>query len=98
MFNNDFGKAYQTTFEAVAEEKGFEIVETKLHEGTAANIDNEVTAILAANPDVVHRRDDGRVLPQAHGRSGRRRLRGHHDHLGDVRLGGVVLQAGRPGR
>ena len=29
--------------QAVAEEKGFEIIETKLHEGTAANIDSEVT-------------------------------------------------------
>ena len=53
VFNNDFGKAYQTAFEGVAEEKGFDIVETKLHEGTAANIDNEVAAILAADPDVV---------------------------------------------
>jgi ABC-type branched-subunit amino acid transport system substrate-binding protein len=64
VFNNDFGKSYQTAFETVAEEKGFEIVETKLHEGTAANIDNEVAAILAANPDVVLGETSGAFCPK----------------------------------
>ena len=64
VFNNDFGKSYQTAFEAVAEEKGFDIVETSLHEGTAANIDNEVTAILAADPDVVIGETSGAFCPR----------------------------------
>lgn len=53
IFNNDFGKAYQTTFTAAAKEKKLTVVETQLHEGTAPNIDNEVAAILAAQPDYV---------------------------------------------
>jgi ABC-type branched-subunit amino acid transport system substrate-binding protein len=64
VFNNDFGKSYQTAFEAVAAEKGFEIVETQLHEGTATAIDNEVTAILAANPDVVLGETSGAFCPR----------------------------------
>ena len=48
----------------MAEEKGFDIVETKLHEGTAANIDNEVTAILAADPDVVIGETSGAFCPR----------------------------------
>jgi ABC-type branched-subunit amino acid transport system substrate-binding protein len=64
IYNNDFGKAYQKTFEDVAQEKGFDIVETKLHEGTAANIDNEVTAILASNPDVVIGGTTGAFCPK----------------------------------
>lgn len=53
IFNNDFGKSYQEVFTEAAEEKGLEIVETRLHEGTAPNIDNEIAAILAAKPDYV---------------------------------------------
>lgn len=53
IFNNDFGKAYQETFAEAAEENDLEIVETRLHEGTAPNIDNEIAAILAAQPDFV---------------------------------------------
>jgi ABC-type branched-subunit amino acid transport system substrate-binding protein len=53
IFNNDFGKSYQTAFTKAAAENGLKIVETKLHEGTATNIDNEITALLAANPDYI---------------------------------------------
>ena len=63
-FNNDFGKSYSTTFEKVAAEKGLTIVETQLHEGTATTIDNEVTAILAANPDVVLGETSGAFCPK----------------------------------
>ena len=97
VFNNDFGKAYQTAFEAVAEEKGFEIVETQLHEGTAADIDNEVTAILAANPDVVIGETTGAFCPKLMAGLAAGGYEGIDDHLGDVRVGGVVLQAGRSG-
>jgi ABC-type branched-subunit amino acid transport system substrate-binding protein len=53
IYNNDFGKSYQTAFTKAAADKGLKIVATQLHEGTATNIDNEVTALLAANPDFV---------------------------------------------
>lgn len=53
IFNNDFGKAYQETFTEAAEKNDLELVETRLHEGTAPNIDNEIAAILAAQPDFV---------------------------------------------
>ena len=64
VFNNDFGKAYQTTFEAVAPEKGLEVVETQLHEGTATAIDNEITTLLAANPDVIIGETTGAFCPK----------------------------------
>jgi branched-chain amino acid transport system substrate-binding protein len=53
VYNNDFGKTYQKTFEKAAKERGLTIVETKVHEGTATNVDNETAAILAARPDYV---------------------------------------------
>lgn len=53
IFNNDFGKAYQTTFTAAAKKAKLDVVATQLHEGTAPNIDNEVAALLAAKPDYV---------------------------------------------
>ncbi|MDP1793661.1 MAG: ABC transporter substrate-binding protein, partial [Acidimicrobiales bacterium] len=53
IFNNDFGKAYQETFTEAAKKNGLELVETRLHEGTAPNLDNEIAAILAAKPDFV---------------------------------------------
>ena len=50
-FNNDFGKVYATTMKQVAaKDKGFTIVDSELHEGTATSIDNEITAILAVQP------------------------------------------------
>lgn len=64
VFNNDFGKAYQKQFEADAKTAGLTVVETKLHEGTAANIDNEVTAILASNPDYVIGETTGAFCPK----------------------------------
>jgi ABC-type branched-subunit amino acid transport system substrate-binding protein len=64
VFNNDFGKAYQTTFEAIAPEKGLEVVETQLHEGTATAIDNEITTLLAANPDVIIGETTGAFCPK----------------------------------
>jgi branched-chain amino acid transport system substrate-binding protein len=53
VFDNDFGKSYQSEFERKAKEKGLDVVETKLHSGRATSIDNEITAILAADPDYV---------------------------------------------
>jgi ABC-type branched-subunit amino acid transport system substrate-binding protein len=53
IFNNDFGKAYQKVFKEEAAKKKLKIVAEQLHEGTAPNIDNEVAALLAANPDYV---------------------------------------------
>ena len=64
VFNNDFGKSYQKKFDEVAADKGFTIVDTELHEGTATSIDNEVTAILAANPDVVLGETTGAFCPK----------------------------------
>ena len=49
--------------EQVAKDKGFTIVESKLHEGTATNLDNEITAILAADPDVVLGETTGKFCP-----------------------------------
>ena len=49
----------------VAKDKGFTIVESKLHEGTATNLDNEIAAILAANPDVVLVETTGKFCPMA---------------------------------
>jgi branched-chain amino acid transport system substrate-binding protein len=63
VFNNDFGKTYQKTFEKAAKERGLAIVETKLHEGTATNVDNETAAILAANPDYVLGETAGTFCP-----------------------------------
>lgn len=63
-FNNDFGKVYSTTMQEVAADKGFTIVDSELHEGTATSIDNEITAILAANPDVVLGETTGAFCPK----------------------------------
>ena len=62
-YNNDFGKAYATEMQKVAKENGFTIVESKLHEGTATSLDNEIAAILAANPDVVLGETTGKFCP-----------------------------------
>ena len=67
VFNNDFGKSYQRTFEKAAKDKGLNIVETKLHEGTAPNIDNETAAILAAQPDYVLGETTGAFCPRLMG-------------------------------
>lgn len=64
VFNNDFGKAYQKAFEKAAKDRGLTIVETKLHEGTATNVDNETAAILAARPDYVLGETAGSFCPQ----------------------------------
>jgi ABC-type branched-subunit amino acid transport system substrate-binding protein len=53
IFNNDFGKAYQSVFTKAAAAKKLVLANTQLHEGTAPNIDNEVSAILASQPDYV---------------------------------------------
>jgi len=67
VFNNDFGKSYQKVFEKAAKDKGLTIVETKLHEGTAPNIDNETAAILAAQPDYVVGETTGAFCPRLMG-------------------------------
>jgi branched-chain amino acid transport system substrate-binding protein len=63
-FNNDFGKVYATTMKKVAADNGFTIVDSELHEGTATSIDNEITNILAANPDVVLGETTGAFCPK----------------------------------
>jgi branched-chain amino acid transport system substrate-binding protein len=67
VLNNDFGKVLQKTFEAAAKDKGLTVVETKLHEATAPTIDNEVTAILAAQPDYVLGETTGAACPKLMG-------------------------------
>lgn len=52
VYNNDFGKSYQTQFEASAKEKGLTITATKLHEPTST-LTNEVTALIASSPDII---------------------------------------------
>ena len=75
-FDNDFGKVYSTTMTQVAKDKGFTIVDSELHEGTDTSIDNQITKILASNPDVVLGETTGAVLPEADGRArGRRATR-----------------------
>jgi len=64
IYNNDFGKSYQTAFTKAAAENGLKIVSTQLHEGTATNIDNEVTALLSANPDVIIGGTTGAFCPK----------------------------------
>jgi branched-chain amino acid transport system substrate-binding protein len=63
-FDNDFGKVYSTTMQQVAKDKGFTIVDSELHEGTDTSIDNQVTKILAANPDVVLGETTGAFCPK----------------------------------
>jgi ABC-type branched-subunit amino acid transport system substrate-binding protein len=63
-FNNDFGKVYATTMKQVAADQGFTIVDSELHEGTATSIDNEITKILASNPDVVLGETTGAFCPK----------------------------------
>lgn len=50
---NDFGASYETSFEAAAEELGLDVVEVQKHEQTATNVDGQVAAIIAAEPDFV---------------------------------------------
>jgi branched-chain amino acid transport system substrate-binding protein len=64
IFNNDFGKAYQTAFEKDAPANGLKVVSTQLHEGTATNIDNEITALLSANPDFIFGGTTGAFCPK----------------------------------
>ncbi len=52
VYNNDFGKSYQKQFEKTAADNGFDVVSTVTHEATS-DLSNEVTQILASNPDVI---------------------------------------------
>ena len=52
-FNNDFGKVYQTEINRLAPEAGLEVVADVLHEGTTTNLTNEVTELLASDPDII---------------------------------------------
>ena len=52
VYNNDFGKSYQKQFEKTAADNGFDVVSTVTHEPTS-DLTNEVTQILASNPDVI---------------------------------------------
>ena len=52
VYNNDFGKSYQKQFEKTAADNGFDVVSTVTHEPTS-DLSNEVTQILASNPDVI---------------------------------------------
>lgn len=54
IYNNDFGKAYQSAFEKQAKAKGLSIVATEVHDANAQqSLNNNVSAILAAKPDFV---------------------------------------------
>ncbi len=64
VFNNDFGASYQKTFEKAAKDRGLAVVETRLHDGAAPNIDNETAAILAARPDFVLGQTTGSFCPK----------------------------------
>ena len=88
-YNNDFGKAYATAMQKVAKEKGFTIVESKLHEGTATNLDNEIAAILAANPDVVLGETTGKFCPMLMAGLAAGGYKGITADLGHVRVGRV---------
>ena len=48
----------------VAADKGFTIVDSELHEGTDTSIDNQITKILASNPDVVLGETTGAFCPK----------------------------------
>lgn len=52
-FNSAFGQAYIAALESALADTPHSIVETKLHEATAVNIDNEMTALVSAGPDVI---------------------------------------------
>ena len=51
--NNDFGKSYVALMETAVEGTSHEIVETRLHDPAIASLANDVTAVLAQDPDVV---------------------------------------------
>lgn len=65
VFNSAFGPVYVDTLTAALEGTSHEIVETKLHEATAVNVDNEMTALVAAGPDVIIAATAGAACPQA---------------------------------
>jgi ABC-type branched-subunit amino acid transport system substrate-binding protein len=62
--NNDFGKVYKTAFDQAAGEKGLKVVASPSHETTATNIDNEITALLATNPDFLIAGTTGAFCPK----------------------------------
>jgi ABC-type branched-subunit amino acid transport system substrate-binding protein len=51
-FNNDFGKTYQTALNELLPAAGLEVVADIVHEPTS-DLSNEVTQLLAADPDVI---------------------------------------------
>lgn len=64
VFNSAFGTDYVAALEAAIEGTPHEIVETKLHEATAVNVDNEITALVAAGPDVIFGATAGQACTQ----------------------------------
>lgn len=64
VFNSAFGTDYVDALTAAFEGTPHEIVETKLHEATAVNVDNEVTALVAAGPDVIFGATAGQACTQ----------------------------------
>ena len=97
-FDNDFGKVYSTTMKQVASGQGLHDRRQRAargHRHVDRQPDHQDPGV---EPGRRARRDDRRVLPEADGRARGRRLQGHHDHLLHVRVGGIVLQAGRSGR
>lgn len=53
VFNSEFGENYIDALTAALADSPHELVEMKRHEATAVNIDNEMTALAAAGPDVI---------------------------------------------
>ena len=51
--DNDSGQAYTSSFDAAAQKDGLTVVDKEKHSPTATNVDAQITAILASNPDYV---------------------------------------------
>ncbi len=63
--NNDFGKAYQKTFEQCAPDFGLEIVATEVHDPNADTVQNEVTTLAASEADAFVVGTSGANCPRA---------------------------------
>ena len=94
VYNNDFGKSYQKQFEKTAADNGFDVVSTVTHEPTS-DLSNEVTQILASNPDVILGRDDVHVLHQPDEAGPPGRLHRPDHALGHVPVGAELRRPGR---
>lgn len=65
VFNSSFAFTYRKALETAIAGTPHEIVEVSLHEATAANVNNEMTALTAAGPDVIFGATAGAFCVQA---------------------------------